>query len=94
VLERRLRGTGFDPLTEAGTVMDRVRFARMLATAFAESEVTSLLARGTLVFSGGVANNTCISHLLQAQLQRPVLLPEEPQLDGAYGAALLAMELG
>ena len=53
-----------------------------------------LIPRGALVFSGGVANNTCISHLLQVELQRPVLLPEEPQLVGAYGAVLLAMELG
>ena len=93
-----------------------------MCTVFAESEVTSLLARGgdrreiarglhrsvvrravamlnrvvprgPLVFSGGVAHNVCVRTLLAEELQRPILLPERPQLAGAYGAALLARDL-
>ena len=92
-----------------------------MCTVFAESEVTSLIAKGgdrreiarglhrsvvrrsvamlnrisptgSLVFTGGVARNPCIRTLLQEELQHPVLLPDQPQHIGAYGAALFAME--
>lgn len=92
-----------------------------MCTVFAESEVTSLIARGgdrreiargvhssvirraagminrissqgDIVFTGGVAKNPCMRHLLTEQLGRTVLLPEDPQLIGALGAALLAAE--
>jgi predicted CoA-substrate-specific enzyme activase len=92
-----------------------------MCTVFAESEVTSLVARGEerreiamglhrsvarraasmlarvatqgpVVFTGGVANNTCIRQLLAEMLQRPVEVPEDPQIVGALGAALLAEE--
>jgi predicted CoA-substrate-specific enzyme activase len=89
-----------------------------MCTVFAESEVTSLIARGQdrreiarglhhsvarrvaaminrvapngdLVFSGGVARNSCMRHCLATILGRTILLPEQPQLVGALGAALL-----
>lgn len=89
-----------------------------MCTVFAESEVTSLIARGEdrreialglhqsvarrvaaminrvapagdLVFSGGVARNPCMRHCLAKILGRTILLPEQPQLVGALGAALL-----
>ncbi len=41
-----------------------------------------------LVFSGGVANNGCIAHLLEKKLGRPVLVPKVPDVVGALGAAL------
>ena len=92
-----------------------------MCTVFAESEITSLIARGgerreiarglhrsvvrrslamlnrvvpagSIVFTGGVARNPCISTLLQDELQRPLLIPAEPQLVGAFGAALMALE--
>jgi len=94
-----------------------------MCTVFAESEVTSLIARGEdcreialglhgsvvrrvcgmirrvasagggeLVFTGGVARNPCIRQLLEKNLDRKVLVAEDPQLMGAYGAALLALE--
>lgn len=93
-----------------------------MCTVFAESEVTSLIAKGKsrreiarglhtsvirraagminrvssegdIVFTGGVAKNPCMRDLLAEKLGRNVLLPDDPQLVGALGAALLAMEV-
>jgi predicted CoA-substrate-specific enzyme activase len=90
-----------------------------MCTVFAETEVTSLIAKGRnrqeiarglhssvvrrvagminrvspdgiIVFTGGVAKNTCLCKLLKEQLGRNVLIPENPQFVGALGAALLA----
>ncbi len=90
-----------------------------MCTVFAESEVTSLIAKGhspqdiamglhksvisrvagmikrvsgegDIVFTGGVAHNPCMQQLLAEKLDRQVLVPEDPQLVGALGAALLA----
>ncbi|MCP4748593.1 MAG: 3-hydroxyacyl-ACP dehydratase [Desulfobacteraceae bacterium] len=92
-----------------------------MCTVFAESEVTSLIARGNnrreiarglhssvirraagminrlsspgdIVFTGGVAKNPCMQTLLREKLGRPILIPDEPQLTGALGAALLAAQ--
>ncbi|WP_041278002.1 acyl-CoA dehydratase activase [Desulfotalea psychrophila] len=94
-----------------------------MCTVFAESEVTSLIARGEnrcdiarglhdsvvrraagmvnrvsregdIVFTGGVAKNSCIVQLLAEKLERTILVPENPQYIGAFGAALLALDLG
>ncbi len=43
---------------------------------------------GELVFSGGVANNSCIAQLLEKKLGRPVFVPKVPDIVGALGAAL------
>ncbi len=40
-----------------------------------------------LVFAGGVARNPCIIHLLEKALGAPLLIPEEPDMLGALGAA-------
>jgi predicted CoA-substrate-specific enzyme activase len=42
----------------------------------------------SLVFAGGVAHNQCIRHLLTKNLGIPLLIPEEPQIVGALGAAV------
>ena len=92
-----------------------------MCTVFAESEVTSLVARGynrkeiakglhhsivkraasminkvskgnKIVFTGGVANNPCMVHLLEEILNKPIQVPESPQMTGALGAALIAQE--
>lgn len=94
-----------------------------MCTVFAESEVTSLIAKGEnrreiarglhdsvvrravgmirrvsfdgdgdLVFTGGVAKNDCVVSLLSEKLGRKVLIPEDPQAIGAYGAALIARQ--
>jgi (R)-2-hydroxyacyl-CoA dehydratese activating ATPase len=90
-----------------------------MCTVFAESEVTSLVARGEarraialglhqsvvrravgmikrvstkspIVFAGGVARNPCMRRLLEVALKQEVLIPEDPQMVGALGAALLS----
>ena len=92
-----------------------------MCTVFAESEVTSLIAKGhspqdiamglhrsvisrvagmlkrvagegDVVFTGGVARNPCMQKLLAEKLNCKVLVPEDPQLVGALGAALLARD--
>jgi len=92
-----------------------------MCTVFAESEVTSLIAKShspqdiamglhksvisrvagmikrvsgedDIVFTGGVAHNPCMQQLLAEKLDREVLVPEDPQLVGALGAALLARD--
>jgi len=92
-----------------------------MCTVFAQSEVTSLLARRQkrediargihmailnrtlsllkrvsteqdIVFAGGVAKNTCLKYLLSDALGFEVKVPEDPQMVGAYGAAIIAQE--
>jgi predicted CoA-substrate-specific enzyme activase len=46
-----------------------------------------------LMLSGGVARNPAVRALLQEATGEAVVVPEQPQLMGAYGAALLAVEL-
>ena len=97
-----------------------------ICTVFAETEATSLMARGErpesialalhkaivkrtvnmlhrvnmqfpVVFSGGVANNPCVLKLLEEEIQVRVgdgiLVPREPDMVGALGAALHGEEL-
>jgi len=48
---------------------------------------------GDLVMTGGVAaHNPCLVRMFSEAYRRPVLVPPDPQLTGAFGAALLAME--
>ncbi len=90
-----------------------------MCTVFAESEVTSLVARGQdrraialglhrsvvrravgmikrvssigpVVFAGGVAKNPCMRRLLEEALKQEVVIPDNPQMVGALGAALLS----
>ncbi len=43
-----------------------------------------------VVFAGGVAQNRCLVKILSEELGIPLSVPEQPQLVGALGAALLA----
>jgi predicted CoA-substrate-specific enzyme activase len=92
-----------------------------MCTVFAESEVISLITRGSsreqvalgihqaithrvltmlgrlptiknLVFAGGVAFNRCVQLLLKESLQIPLLIPHDPQIVGALGAAIFGSE--
>jgi len=94
----------------------RIQISSM-CTVFAESEATSLMARGEraqniamglhmaivqrtvamlrrvgvtppLVFAGGVAHNPCVVRLLEEELGHHVIVPENPDMVGALGAAL------
>lgn len=93
-----------------------------MCTVFAESEATSLMARGEraeniamglhlaiiqrtvamlrrvgmeapLVFAGGVAHNPCATRMLEEQLNTSVVVPAEPDMVGAIGAALYGITL-
>jgi activator of 2-hydroxyglutaryl-CoA dehydratase len=93
-----------------------------MCTVFAESEATSLMARGErpeniamglhlaivqrtlamlrrvgmdkpLVFAGGVAHNLCVRQILEDQLGEPLVIPEDPDMVGALGAALYGRKL-
>lgn len=56
--------------------------------------VRSVGLRPPLMLSGGVARNEALCRLLGESLGQAVRLPQQPQLMGAYGAALLALESG
>jgi predicted CoA-substrate-specific enzyme activase len=47
---------------------------------------------GDIVFTGGVARNPCMRTLLGQRLGRNILVPDDPQMVGALGAALLARQ--
>ena len=92
-----------------------------MCTVFAQSEVTSLLAKGQrreyialgihmailnrtlsllkrvstaedIVFAGGVARDPCFKHLLEEALGKKIKVPQDPQMVGAYGAAMIARD--
>jgi activator of 2-hydroxyglutaryl-CoA dehydratase len=47
-----------------------------------------------VVMSGGVSNNIGIIRAMEAKLGKPVLVPDDPQIVGALGAALVAQRVG
>ena len=46
--------------------------------------------KNRLVFAGGVAKNPCITRLLSQKLGVELTTPDEPQIVGALGAAIIA----
>ena len=50
--------------------------------------------RREIAMSGGVSHNVGVVRELERALGERVLIPREPQIIGAYGAALLAAESG
>ena len=47
----------------------------------------------TVMMTGGVAKNAGVVKAIEAKVGLPVTVPEEPQIVGAYGAALFARDL-
>jgi len=45
-----------------------------------------------VVMTGGVAKNRAVVHMLSEKLSIPISVPDEPQIAGALGAALIARE--
>jgi activator of 2-hydroxyglutaryl-CoA dehydratase len=43
-----------------------------------------------IVFAGGVAKNPCLKYLLEEALDKKLKVPQDPQMVGAYGAAIIA----
>jgi predicted CoA-substrate-specific enzyme activase len=48
--------------------------------------------REQLILTGGVAKNVCMKDFLQQRVGMEILVPKEPQIMGALGAALFAKE--
>jgi predicted CoA-substrate-specific enzyme activase len=51
---------------------------------------STLTCRPDAVFTGGVARNTGVKKYLEEEFKREFLVPDEPQIIGALGAALIA----
>ncbi len=51
---------------------------------------SNLICRPDAVFTGGVARNTGVKKFLEEEFGREFLVPDEPQIIGALGAALIA----
>ncbi|MBI4304628.1 MAG: 2-hydroxyglutaryl-CoA dehydratase [Chloroflexi bacterium] len=49
-------------------------------------------ARGKVAMTGGVAKNIGVVRALEKKLGTAILVPEEPQINGALGAAIIAAE--
>jgi predicted CoA-substrate-specific enzyme activase len=47
---------------------------------------------GPVVFTGGVARSPALRRIIQAELNTEVIVPDDPQFNGATGAALLAAQ--
>lgn len=60
----------------------------------AASMLKRVCVKEPILFAGGVARNDCMLHLLQEALKKKILVPKDPQMVGALGAALLAGEKG
>ena len=45
-----------------------------------------------LVITGGVAKNKGVTNIIQEQIGYEILIPDEPQITGALGAALMALD--
>jgi activator of 2-hydroxyglutaryl-CoA dehydratase len=56
----------------------------------------SMLARlgitPPIVFAGGAARNQCLIRIIENLIQRELSVPQNPQMVGALGAALLAAD--
>ena len=74
------------PVEDIAASVHRAIAARTLAL------VAQVGRRTPVVMTGGVAQNRAAVHFLSEVLDAEVGVPEHPQLTGAYGAALLAME--
>ncbi|OPX34256.1 MAG: 3-hydroxyacyl-ACP dehydratase [Desulfobacteraceae bacterium 4484_190.1] len=108
------------PIESFGTFAlkaDKKIHINSMCTVFAESEATSLMARGEkpaniaiglhqaivdrtfsmlnrvdgkapVLFAGGVAHNPCVKLLLEEKLRDTIIIPDNPDMVGALGAAL------
>lgn len=56
------------------------------------SMLRRIASDGPLVFSGGVARNRCMIELIEAEIGTALLVPQDPDMVGALGAALHGAE--
>ncbi len=78
-------GTAVDPILRG---LHRSLIQRVVAM------VRTVGVTPPLMLSGGVVRNPAVARMLEEELGEPVILPEYPQLMGAFGAALIALGIG
>jgi predicted CoA-substrate-specific enzyme activase len=66
--------------------------ARALVDSYFAMLVKGLRLRGPFVFQGATAFNGALRRCFEEKLGEPVVVPEQPHLQGALGIALLAQE--
>ncbi len=71
---------------------DIVRGINLSIAGRVASMVNRQHAKGPFVMTGGVAKNRGVVLALEEKIGQPILVPEEPQLCGALGAALFAAD--
>jgi predicted CoA-substrate-specific enzyme activase len=76
-------GVGVDPILKG---LHRALVQRLVAM------VRIVGLTPPLMLSGGVARNPAVARLLEAETGETVVVPPHPQLLGAFGAALVALE--
>jgi predicted CoA-substrate-specific enzyme activase len=54
--------------------------------------VKRISVKETIFFAGGGAKNVCLKKLLEQKLGKALVVPEDPQMVGALGAALIARD--
>jgi len=74
------------PVADIAASVHRAIAARTLAL------VAQVGRRTPVVLTGGVAKNPAAVHFLSRALDTEVLVPAQPQITGAYGAALIARD--
>lgn len=87
--------------TEATSLMAQGERAEDIARALHEAIVFRTVAmlrrvgvREPVFFAGGVARNRCVKMLLEEMLGISVIVPEHPEIVGAFGSALIASSKG
>lgn len=73
--------------------IDKRDIARAVHLSVSERLIAMLVRLGyekSIVFTGGVARNSCIVDLLRSRLAIDVLIPNPPDIVGFLGAALYA----
>ncbi len=89
--------TGYDPMAEAGKLVDRIGFDRIMATGYGRNlfEISFDAPTVTEIKAHAWGARTSFPDartVLAEKLGRKVLIPENPQFVGALGAALLIKE--
>ncbi|MFH1652229.1 MAG: acyl-CoA dehydratase activase [Chloroflexota bacterium] len=80
-------------LSEGAAVEDIVAGLHEAIASRAVALLRRLRVEPEVVFTGGVAKNTGMVRAISRQLGREVLVPEDPLVSGAFGAALLGREI-
>jgi predicted CoA-substrate-specific enzyme activase len=80
-------------LSEGVPVEDIVAGLHQAIASRAVGMLRRLGIEGEIVFTGGVAKNKGVVRAVQENLGRQVLVPDDPLISGALGAALLAKEI-